>query len=81
MEERLSVLSIIVEDKTKAPIINELLSNFSNYIIGRMGLPNTPKNVAVIVIVINAPMDEINKLTGKISQINGVSAKALTTKN
>lgn len=80
MEERLSILSIIVEDRTKASTINDLLGEFGEFIIGRMGLPKTPKDVSVIVVVINAPMESINKLTGKIGQIEGVSAKTLTTK-
>ena len=80
MENRLSILSIIVEDRSKASIVNELLGEFGDSIVGRMGLPKTSKNVSVIVIVLEAPMESINKLTGKIGQIEGVSAKTLTTK-
>ena len=38
-EKRLAVLSIIVEDRGKSPQINTLLSEYGDYIVGRMGIP------------------------------------------
>ena len=39
MDTRVAVLSIIVDDDASAKTINELLSSFSDYVIGRMGVP------------------------------------------
>lgn len=77
MEKRVAVLGIIVEDLTSAPKVNELLHEYSEYIIGRMGLPYSEKDLNVISIVVDAPMDVINALSGKIGRVNGVSAKAI----
>ena len=44
--------------------INALLSEFGDYIIGRMGLPYKQKGVSVISVVLDAPTELINKLTG-----------------
>ena len=72
-EKRLAVLSIIVEDRGKSPQINTLLSEYGDYIVGRKG-------VSVLSVVIDAPMEIINTLTGKIGMLGGVAAKTLTSK-
>jgi putative iron-only hydrogenase system regulator len=76
MEKRVAVLGIIVEDMASAPKVNEVLHEYSEYIIGRMGIPYAEKQVSVISVVVDAPMDVINALSGKIGRIEGVSAKA-----
>lgn len=79
-EKRLAVLSIIVEDRGKSPQINTLLSEYGDYIVGRMGIPYREKGVSVLSVVIDAPMEIINTLTGKIGMLGGVTAKTLTSK-
>lgn len=76
MEKRVAVLGIIVEDLASAPKVNEVLHEYSEYIIGRMGIPYAEKQVSVISVVVDAPMDVINALSGKVGRIEGVSAKA-----
>ena len=39
MDTRVAVISIIVEDRTQADALNDLLHDYSEHIIGRMGLP------------------------------------------
>ena len=79
-EKRLAVLSIIVEDRGKSPQINTLLSEYGDYIVGRMGIPYREKGVSELSVVIDAPMEIINTLTGKIGMLGGVAAKTLTSK-
>ncbi len=79
-ENRLAVVSIIVSNLESAEQINSILSAFSQYIVGRMGLPYRQKNVSVITVVVDAPMESLNNLTGKIGMLKGVSAKTLTSK-
>ena len=79
-ENRLAVISIIVENKSKSLDINTVLSEFADYIIGRMGVPYRAKKVAIISVVIDAPSEIINKLTGKIGMLDGVTAKTLMHK-
>ena len=74
-ENRLAVISIIVEKRDQSAGINALLSEFGDSIIGRMGLPYKQKNVSVISVVLDAPTETINKLTGKIGMLEGVTAK------
>lgn len=79
-ENRLAVISIIVEDRAESPKINSVLSDFGDYIIGRMGLPYKQKSVSVISVVLDAPTEVINTLTGKIGMLRGVTAKTLMSK-
>ena len=79
-ENRLAVISIIVEDRAESPKINALLSEYGNFVIGRMGVPYKEKGVSVLCVVIDAPAEILNTLTGKIGMINSVSAKILMSK-
>lgn len=80
MEDRVAVLSIIVENEDAVNELNELLHRYGRYIIGRMGIPYRQKNINIICIAIDAPNDEINSLTGALGRIEGISAKATYSK-
>ena len=79
-EKRLAVLSIIVEDRSASAEINLLLSEYGDYILGRMGVPYKEKKVSVMSVIVDAPMEIINTLTGKIGMLAGVTAKTLVSK-
>lgn len=79
-EKRLAVISVIVEDRGVSANINSLLSAYGEYIIGRMGIPYREKNVSVLSVVVDAPAEVINTLTGKIGMLEGVTAKTLMSK-
>lgn len=75
MKTRIAVISIIVEDLESVDELNTLLSEYREFVIGRMGIPYREKSVNLISIAIDAPEDKINTLAGKIGRLNGVSAK------
>ena len=77
METRVAILAIIVENNAVICEIQNLLSEYSEYIIGRMGIPYREKNVRVISVVLDAPVDTINALTGKIGRLENVNAKTV----
>ncbi len=79
-ETRIAVIGIIVEDKKAAGTVNQLLHEYGDFIIGRMGLPYEKKAVSIISVVVDAPMDKISALSGKLGRLPGVSAKALYSK-
>ena len=75
METKLAVIAIVVENPNSVEALNGLLHDYGSYIIGRMGIPYHPKNVSLISVAIDAPMDAISSLSGKIGRLDGVSAK------
>ena len=80
METRVAVISIIVEKPEAAAALNELLHQYSPYIIGRMGIPYRARGINIISVAVDAPQDQISALSGKIGRLPGVSAKAAYSK-
>ena len=76
METRVAVISIIIENSESIQMMNEILHQYSEYIIGRMGIPYRAKGVNIISIAVDAPQDKISALSGKIGKLPGVTAKA-----
>ena len=80
MENRLSVISIIVSDRSSAAMINDLLHEYGEYIVGRMGLPYRKRGVSVICVVIDAPAGITSALSGRLGMLTGVTARTMTSK-
>ncbi len=76
METRVAVISIIVSDKKAVEALNGLLHEYGEYIIGRMGIPYKEKQINLISVALDAPMDTVNALTGALGRIEGLCAKA-----
>ena len=76
METRIAVISIIVEKPEAPAALNELLHQYSRYVIGRMGIPYRQRGISIISVAVEAPQDAISALSGKLGRMEGVSAKA-----
>ena len=76
MDTRIAAISIVVENPAAAEPLNNILHSYSENIIGRMGIPYRQKGVSIICLAVDAPLDVINGLTGKLGRLPGVSAKA-----
>ena len=75
MNTRVAVIGIIVEDEDSVARLNEVLHDYGQYIIGRMGVPYRARGINVISVAVDAPANEISALAGKIGNLDGVSAK------
>lgn len=80
MEERVAVISIIAESTDFAESINKILHEYGKYIIGRMGIPYHKKNINVISVAVDAPLDVIGAISGKLGRLPGVSIKTAYSK-
>lgn len=78
--ERVAVISIIVENPDLAAQINEILHSASDFIIGRLGLPYKKKNISIISVVIDAELDVISKVSGRLGRLPGVTVKTAYSK-
>ena len=81
MESRIAAVSILVEGPDSVETLNAILHVYAPYILGRLGIPYREKELSVICLVLDAPMDTINALTGKLGRLPGVSAKAVTPRS
>ena len=80
METRIVLIGIIVNDRSEVGRLNELLSQYQDYIIGRMGLPHHmhgDREISIISIAMEAPTDKISALSGKIGMLKGISSKVV----
>ena len=75
METRVAVMSIIVENPASVELLNALLHEFGEYIIGRMGIPYRQRKISIISVAIDAPQNTIAALSGRIGKLDGVSVK------
>ncbi len=75
MENRVAVISIIVENNETVEKLNALLHEYGQFIIGRMGIPYRQRSINIISIAVDGPQDTISALSGKIGALPGVSAK------
>ena len=76
-DNRIAVVSVLVTDRSVSDKVNGLLSEFGEWILGRMGIPYKEKGVSVLSVVMDAPVEVTNALTGKLGRLSGVSVKAL----
>ncbi|MCR4611737.1 MAG: iron-only hydrogenase system regulator [Lachnospiraceae bacterium] len=79
-DNRVAIVAIVIEDRDKASKLNDLLSEYGEHIIGRMGLPYEKKDISLISVAVDAPQDVINTMSGKIGNIPGITAKAVYSK-
>ena len=60
--------------------VNDLLSEFGEIIIARVGLPYRERHCSVITLIVDATTDELGALTGKLGALEGISVKSALTK-
>lgn len=77
MDTRVALIGIIVESTESVEKLNKLLSEYSDYIIGRMGVPYHNKEMNIISVAIDAPQSVTSALSGKIGALQGISAKTI----
>lgn len=75
MTTRVAVMSIIVENSDTVQSLNEILHEYGEYIIGRMGIPYKQRKINIISIAIDAPQDTISAMAGRIGGLSGVNVK------
>jgi len=77
MESKAAIIGIIVGKPDSVEKLNGILHEYAQYIIGRMGLPYSKRKINIISVIIDAPQNAIEALSGEISGLEGVSAKAV----
>ena len=80
METRVALVGIIVENMNVTDKINEIIHEYAEYIIGRMGIPYRQKGISIISVILVAPQTKISALSGKLGNIPGVNSKVQYTK-
>lgn len=79
MKTRIALIGIIVEEADSETVerMNAILHEGGEYIVGRMGLPRVKDGVNVISVVVDAPEEKINALSGKLGMCKGITCKVI----
>ncbi|NQT09717.1 MAG: CopG family transcriptional regulator [Desulfobacteraceae bacterium] len=81
MDKRIAVIGIIIEDRKKAaPKVNEILNQYGEIIVGRVGIPYRDRGLNVIALIVDGTTDELGALTGKLGMIEKVEVKLALSK-
>ncbi len=79
-DTRVAVISVIVEEPSCVPAINEILHAAAGSIIGRMGIPYREKNISIISVVVDAELNVINNISGRLGRLPGATVKTAYSK-
>ena len=77
---RIAVVGIVIEkDRSAAKKVNEILSEYGDYVVGRMGVPDSTDKIFVISVILKATNEIISAVTGKLGRIENVNVKSAVT--
>ena len=79
--KRISLLGVSVEDNTASDQINKILHAYSQFIVGRMGIPYHSRGVSIISVVLDATQETAAALAGELGAIAGVSCNIVSAKS
>lgn len=78
---KIAIIGAVIDNPNESQHrFNEILATYKSIIKGRMGIPFDEENISVIAITVMGTMDDINSLTGKLGNINGVTVKTSISK-
>ena len=77
MEKRVAVIGIVVEKEESAEIVNAILHEYRDVIVGRMGIPYRERGLSVISVIVDAPNATISAISGKLGMTDGETSKAI----
>ncbi len=80
MENRIALIGIVIENLESTGALNRILHEYRDYIVGRMGIPYRPQQVAIISVVLDAPQPVTSSLAGKLGMLDGVNVKTIYSK-
>ena len=77
MENRIGAVIILITDEVEPQRINSIISDHSDIILGRQGIPLRDRATSIISLVLDGDTDRIGSLTGKLGRIPGVKVKSV----
>ena len=80
VDNRIAAVGIVVEDLESANEVNAVLHEYSDIVVGRMGIPYRERGLSVISLIVDGNSDQISAMTGKLGKIKAVSVKSAMTK-
>lgn len=80
-EQRLGFVGIVMEDRSQAATVNQVISQFAAMIRARVGVPDTEHDAAVIGLIVQGDDRGLGALTAKLGNVPGVQVKSALSQN
>jgi putative iron-only hydrogenase system regulator len=81
MNRRIGTVGVIITQRSsQAALVNSILSEYGDIIIGRMGIPYPPAGLHILSLIVHGTTDEIGAMTGKLGALEGVKVKSALQK-
>lgn len=77
MEMRLAIIGIIIEDHRQNNKVQEILHQYGELVLGRMGIAQVEEGLNIISLVVRGEQREIAAFSGKLGNLKNVTAKAI----
>lgn len=76
-QKRTGAVIILISENRDIQRINRIISEHSDMILGRQGIPLRDRPVSIISLVFEGNTDQIGSLTGKLGRIPGVKVRSV----
>jgi putative iron-only hydrogenase system regulator len=77
MESRIGAIIILVNEEGDTGRINGIISEHSDMILGRQGIPLRDRSTSVISLVLEGDTDRMGALSGKLGRLPGVKVRSV----
>lgn len=77
---RVGIIGIAVYEKTNVERVNNIITENSSMILGRMGMPMRDRDMNLISLIVEGDTDGIGRLAGRIGCLKGVEIKSMLMK-
>lgn len=77
--KKVGIIAIIVKDRAIVIEVQKLLSEYSDIILGRMGVPDREHGIQAISIFVEGENEKISALSGKLGRLQNVTVKSAVT--
>jgi putative iron-only hydrogenase system regulator len=77
MEKRIGAVIIAISEKGDIGRINSIISDHSEMILGRQGIPLRDRSINVISLVLEGNTDHMGSLAGALGRLPGVKVKSV----
>lgn len=75
--KRIGVVGIVVSgDREAVQTLQCILSEYSDIIVGRMGVPLPENNISAISLIVRGENERVSALTGKLGRLKNINVKS-----
>lgn len=78
-DKRLGFIGIVMESRSHAAAVNQVISQYASLIRARVGVPDSELDEAVIGLIVRGDDRSLGALTAKLGNIEGVQVKSALT--